>query len=92
MAVGLMRIRHKPLFWFRLYCKYVKIWDLINFADATVMAVLKDQLFLLYVMLYVAYNPCLHCFLKCISIIIINGNPNINAMYGLHMMVMRYLC
>lgn len=75
MPIGLMRIRHTSLSEFRLYCKYLKLWGLINLDDAflflctIVMAVLKDELFLLCHV--VAYNSCLLCFLKCILIIIV---------------------
>ncbi len=80
MPIGLMRIRHTSLSEFRLYCKYLKLWFLINLVDAfliflctIVMAVLKDELFLLchVVANDVAYNSCLLCFLKCILIIIV---------------------
>lgn len=51
MPIGLMRIRHTSLSEFRLYCKYLKLWGLINLDDAflflctIVMAVLKDFCF-----------------------------------------------
>ncbi len=34
MPIGLMRIRHTSLSEFRLYCKYLKLWFLINVVDA----------------------------------------------------------